>query len=417
MTRTVNGEAHGPDEIRAAFTAAIDTAGGHAEDLTGIAGVLGEAADRYENLAMTSSTLDLLRGGATAVGAAAAAVGTAGEQLQAALADFNNRDGRVGEAVTEAGNLMQADGYTTTFDPSSPSAAAEENPMPTDATPAAPSAGRSPQQPNAAGALYIDPHDGYEARGRIVKRTKSSADIEWPNGRVEKGVKFSEPRAYGTLRWLTADELAAEEGATRWPERIRGDDGLVGLQDEAENGITITAGTAQQLAGIDPNAWANPWLEQRYALFDAEDELPRLRRALGAASRAAEQGKPYHRKVNGTDIGDIELTVTPQPGGGTPVTLTVVPYADTGAAEDRAQVKESDFGDVPDEVEDDNGRTRPATEQERAGWQADIRAEYDKWMAENPLPQPLVVHLSVPVVTRLRERLSRKDPAGSGGPA
>src|SRR5689334_7016190 len=98
--------AAGPEETRAAITTAIDTTSGHAEDLTGIAGVLGAAADRYESLGMSSSTLGYLRDGATAVTTAAAALGTTGETLQAALADFNDRDGRVGDAVSDAGNLM-----------------------------------------------------------------------------------------------------------------------------------------------------------------------------------------------------------------------------------------------------------------------------------------------------------------------
>lgn len=419
MTSTVNSEAGGPEEIRAAFTTAIDTAGGHAEDLTGIAGVLDEAAERYEALQMTASTLERLRAGAAAIDAAAAALGTAGEQLQAALGDFNDRDGQVADVVTETGNLMRPEGYTETFGQPTTSAAAQETPMSTD-TPAgagtsdtattAASRGRPPQQPDAAGALFIDPHDGYEARGRIVNRTKTTADIEWPNGRVEKGVKFSEPRRYGTLHWLTQQQLDAEEAATRWPERIRGADGLVGLQ-AGDEGVTITAGTAQQLAGIDPEAWRHRG-DERYAYFDQEDDLPKLRRALGAASRAASQGKPYRKTVDGSDIGDVELTVTPPADGEPAVTLTVRPYYDIGEAEDRKATKESDFGTVPDEIEDDDndGRLRPITAGERADWQADIRADYDKWMAQNPLPEPLVVHLSVPVVARLRDRLARKGP-------
>lgn len=125
MTSTVN-QARGPEEIRAAFTTAIDTAGGHAEDLTGIAGVLDEAAERYEALKMTASTLERLRAGAAAVDAAAAALGTAGEQLQAALADFNHRDGLVADVVAEVGNLMQPGGYTTPI-PLSPAPEQEEN--------------------------------------------------------------------------------------------------------------------------------------------------------------------------------------------------------------------------------------------------------------------------------------------------
>lgn len=423
MTSAVNGEARGPEEIRAAFAAAIDATGGHADDLTGMAVVLGEAAERYETLQMSPSTLELLRGGGAAVAAAAASLGAAGEQLQSALTDFETHDGRVGDAVAEAGNLMQAEGYTAAFDPHSPSGATEEVPMSPDISPAdassatASSSGRPPQHPDAAGALWIDPHDGNEGIGRIVKRTKSTADIEWPNGRVEKGVKFTDPDRYGTWQWLTQQQLDAENAATRWPERIRGGDGLVGLEP-GEEGVTITAGTAQQLAGIDPEAWRHRG-DERYAYFDQGDDLPKLRRALGAAGRAAKQGKTYRKKVDGSDIGDVELSVTPQQSGDTPVTLTVLPYADIGAADDRKQAKESDFGTVPDQVEDDDheGRMRPLTAEERSAWQADIRADYETWLAENPLPEPLVVTLSVPVVDRLRDRLSRTAADNQDGPA
>lgn len=103
--------AAGPQETRAAFTTAIATTSGHTDDLTGIAGVLREAADRYEGLGMSASTLGHLRDGAAAVDAAATALGACGETLQAALADFNDHDGRVAEAVAQAGNLMRPDGY------------------------------------------------------------------------------------------------------------------------------------------------------------------------------------------------------------------------------------------------------------------------------------------------------------------
>ncbi|MEV0216488.1 hypothetical protein [Micromonospora sp. NPDC050695] len=45
-------EASGPDEIRAAFAAAIEAAGERVDEVGGIAGVLDEAADRYESLDM-----------------------------------------------------------------------------------------------------------------------------------------------------------------------------------------------------------------------------------------------------------------------------------------------------------------------------------------------------------------------------
>jgi hypothetical protein len=158
---TMDLQVSGPEQIRAAFTTAIDTTSEHLAELAGIAGVLGEAADRYETLQMTASTLEHLREGATAVTAAAAALGTAGEQLRAALADFNGRDGRVGDAVTEAGNLMQPDGYTTTFDPTG--------------APAVGGRHRAPENAQEATVTAPDPHaasrgDGAPDPLRLARR-------------------------------------------------------------------------------------------------------------------------------------------------------------------------------------------------------------------------------------------------------
>ncbi|MBQ1076410.1 hypothetical protein KBX06_25110 [Micromonospora sp. C31] len=100
---TVNLEATGPEEIRAAFTAAAEAAGENAETIGGIAGVLTEAADRYESLEMAASTVAHLRDAAEQVAAAHAALNSAQEELQAALGDFNAKDGQVAEAVADAG--------------------------------------------------------------------------------------------------------------------------------------------------------------------------------------------------------------------------------------------------------------------------------------------------------------------------
>ncbi|MFY1573313.1 hypothetical protein ACN26Z_00265 [Verrucosispora sp. WMMD703] len=99
----VNLEATGPEEIRAAFTQAAETAGERAEEIGGIAGVLTEAADRYESLEMAGSTVGHLRDAAEQFAAAQAALNTAHEELQAALSDFNTKDGQVADAVTETG--------------------------------------------------------------------------------------------------------------------------------------------------------------------------------------------------------------------------------------------------------------------------------------------------------------------------
>ncbi|WP_420118133.1 hypothetical protein [Micromonospora sp.] len=100
---TVNLEATGPEEIRAAFTQAAETAGENAETIGGIAGVLTEAADRYEGLEMSASTVGHLRDAAEQFASAQAALNTAQEELQAALGDFNSKDGQVADAVAETG--------------------------------------------------------------------------------------------------------------------------------------------------------------------------------------------------------------------------------------------------------------------------------------------------------------------------
>ncbi|SCL43805.1 hypothetical protein GA0070606_0005 [Micromonospora citrea] len=100
---TVNLEATGPEEIRAAFTQAAEAAGERAEEVGGVAGVLTEAADRYEGLEMAASTVGHLRDAAEQFASAHAALNSAQEELQAALADFNAKDGQVAEAVADAG--------------------------------------------------------------------------------------------------------------------------------------------------------------------------------------------------------------------------------------------------------------------------------------------------------------------------
>jgi hypothetical protein len=100
---TVNLEATGPEEIRAAFGQAAEAAGERAEEVGGVAGVLTEAADRYEGLEMAPSTIGHLRDAAEQFAAAHAALNAAQEELQAALADFNSKDGAVAEVVADAG--------------------------------------------------------------------------------------------------------------------------------------------------------------------------------------------------------------------------------------------------------------------------------------------------------------------------
>lgn len=102
---TVNLEATGPDEIRSAFTEADAEAETRAEELAGIAGILSEAADRFEQMQMAGSTVDHLREASESFAAAHAALNTAQEQLQSALADFNSKDGLVADTAADVGNL------------------------------------------------------------------------------------------------------------------------------------------------------------------------------------------------------------------------------------------------------------------------------------------------------------------------
>jgi len=108
-------DATGAEQIRDAFATAADTAGEHADDIAGLASVLAEGADAYAGLGMAASTVDHLRDAAASTTAAQARLGEAEQRLQAALGDFNDRDGRVAEAVAAAGNLMLAEGYAQTF--------------------------------------------------------------------------------------------------------------------------------------------------------------------------------------------------------------------------------------------------------------------------------------------------------------
>jgi hypothetical protein len=103
---TVLAGAAGPEQIRAGFTDAAAATGEHAAQLAGLATGLAEAADWYTTLNMAGTTVEQLRQATGCLNAARRDLSTTGEHLQAALDDFNARDGRVSDAVTETGNLM-----------------------------------------------------------------------------------------------------------------------------------------------------------------------------------------------------------------------------------------------------------------------------------------------------------------------
>ncbi|GIF08872.1 DNA translocase FtsK [Actinoplanes siamensis] len=102
---TVNTEAMGADEIRAAFTEAITATEEPVNELGGLASALAESADAYEARQMAGSTVEQIREGAEAMKAAVAQLENAREHLEAALADFNAKDGVVADTVTDVGNL------------------------------------------------------------------------------------------------------------------------------------------------------------------------------------------------------------------------------------------------------------------------------------------------------------------------
>jgi hypothetical protein len=106
---TVNLDATGPEEIRAAFTGAAEETGTKGEEITGLAGVLVEAADRFEQLQMAGSTVDLMREAAESLKAASGSLQEANEHLEAALADFNSKDGHVADTAADVGNLADKD--------------------------------------------------------------------------------------------------------------------------------------------------------------------------------------------------------------------------------------------------------------------------------------------------------------------
>lgn len=108
-------DAAGPEQIRAGLAAALSAADEHTGHIDGLARVLAEAADWYESLKMAGTTIAHLRDAATALTAGSGHLSTAGEQLQAAAADFAARDGQVADTIAETGNLMNADGYSETF--------------------------------------------------------------------------------------------------------------------------------------------------------------------------------------------------------------------------------------------------------------------------------------------------------------
>ena len=101
----MNMEAAGAEQISAALEDAGTAMTEKAEEIDSLAALFGDAADRYESLGMSPSTLEFLRDAADAVSTASGLLTTAAEYLSGALADFLAKDATVAEAAQDAGNL------------------------------------------------------------------------------------------------------------------------------------------------------------------------------------------------------------------------------------------------------------------------------------------------------------------------
>jgi hypothetical protein len=102
---TVNLEAMGADEIRAAFNQAITEVDNQHNELDGLAKGLAEAADEYEGRQMAATTVTEIREASEAAKSGVNQLAQAKEHLESALADFNARDGVVADTVADVGNL------------------------------------------------------------------------------------------------------------------------------------------------------------------------------------------------------------------------------------------------------------------------------------------------------------------------
>lgn len=187
-------DAIGPDEIRSGFSTAIETATERADELSVLGKALVEAANCYESLDMAASTVAHLRDAAEGVDGAQLTLTFAADELEAALDDFNARDGHVAETVADAGNLaskdilVDADGHGT----------------PTTAATAA-----APEQLRAAD-LLADPEDTYAA---AAARHRELADWyrDWRDP--------TDPHNVDQAQWFSAaaDVLDAAAAAQEGP--------------------------------------------------------------------------------------------------------------------------------------------------------------------------------------------------------
>lgn len=89
------------------------------------------------------------------------------------------------------------------------------------------SGGKPPEKPDATAVKWVDPQDGTVHVGVIKARNKTAATVEWDSGRVEKGVKFSDPG----VEFLTPDNAEAARAAGEAAQRAETRDTQRGESD------------------------------------------------------------------------------------------------------------------------------------------------------------------------------------------
>lgn len=175
----LDAQLDGLAKVSAAFAESLDTWGGRLSEIGLHASIASAAATGSDHLSQTATAFAAARRNLRTVYAA---------QLAAAEAQVSQIERRDFWGETPSGTATQGGAMS---------------PSPESGR------GRPPLQANAVAVEWTDPNDGRIVRGKIVKRTKTTAHIDWGNGgRVEPGVKLNDP----ALRWLTADDLKQDTG-------------------------------------------------------------------------------------------------------------------------------------------------------------------------------------------------------------
>jgi hypothetical protein len=197
------------------------------------------------------------------------------------------------------------------------------------------------------------------------------------------------------------------------PGTVRTLPGGIALNFDDEGGVLLTAGPVA--SGWDPDL-----SDGGCAYFDRDEQLPRLQRALAAAAKAAQAGRPYAKNVSGMDLGDVKVSAV---DGN--VVLDVVPY-DWPFDEDDHPVDDEPDEEVPTWTTDDDGVRIDLDAEQRAAWGEALACEredrarekqelIDRWNRDHP---PLTATLSPADVAQVAAALdgdrepARMPPAG-----